>query len=77
MDLSKIRNMGDKELEAYLRGLNDRRKSICYKCGKINAQYTINVQNREKFQQKKLCCLCEDCYVDMLAELDIVDIIWD
>ena len=77
MDLVKIRNMGDKELEIYLKRLSNKRKRICYKCGKSDANYTINVQNKDKFQQKKLCSLCKECYNKMLSDFDIDDIIWD
>ena len=77
MDLNKIRNMNDKELELYLKTLSDRKNTNCIKCGKINATYTINVQNKKKAQQKKLCSLCDSCYSDLLDNLGINDIIWD
>lgn len=77
MDLNRIRNMNDIELENYLKGLTRRNTSCCVKCGKINSNYTINVQNKHIFQQKKLCSLCEECYVDMLDNLGVCDIIWE
>lgn len=77
MDLNKIRNMSDKELESYLRGLTSKKTCNCIKCDKPNSNYTINVQNKKKGQQKKLCNLCETCYGGLLDYLDTVDIIWD
>lgn len=77
MDLNKIRNMNDMELENYLKSLSSKRTSDCVKCGKINANYTMNIQNKNKFQQKKLCNLCEACYGDLLDYLGTCDIIWD
>lgn len=77
MDLSKIRNMSDEELELYIKSLADRNKRTCIKCGKPNVKYTINVQNKKMQQQKKLCSLCDSCYSDLLHNLEINDIIWD
>lgn len=77
MEIRKIREMNDAELEKYLRGLTRRGKMNCVKCGKTNSNYTINVQNRRIFQQKKLCSLCDSCYVELLEHLETCDIIWD
>ena len=77
MELNKIRNMNDKELENYLKTLSNRKKSICYKCGKLNANYTINVQNKKKLQQKKLCSFCDSCYGNLINDIGINDILWD
>lgn len=77
MNLDKIRSMGDKELEAYLKSLSGRSNKNCIKCGKGNSNYTINVQNKNKFQQKKLCNLCDGCYNDLLNYLGTYDIIWE
>ena len=77
MDLDRIRKMDDAELQAYLKSLADRKSSNCVKCGKVNADYTINIRNNNKFQQKKLCSLCEECYEQLLDTLKITDIIWE
>ena len=77
MDLIKIRNMNDIELENYLKSLSSKKSSDCLKCGKTNANYTMNIQNKKKMQQKKLCNLCEACYSDLLDYLGTCDIIWD
>ena len=76
MDLEKIRKMNDEELESYLRALSSK-KNTCIKCGKAMPNYTINIQNKKKIQQKKLCSVCNDCYVDLLDYLGVYDIIWD
>lgn len=77
MDLKRIRNMSDDELERYLKSLADKKSNNCLKCEKPNSNYTMNIQNKKKQQQKKLCNLCEKCYSDLLSYLDTVDIIWD
>ena len=77
MDLEKIRKMNDEELESYLKNLTKRNNTNCVKCGKVSANYTINIQNKKKIQQKKLCSLCNDCYTDLLDYLGVCDILWD
>lgn len=77
MDLNKIRNMSDSELENYLKSLTKRNNTNCAKCEKINANYTIDIQNKKKKQQKKLCNLCGDCYTNLLDYLGVCDILWD
>lgn len=77
MDLKKIRDMDDDELSVYLKSLMIRKTTNCYKCGKENSPYTINIQNKREQQQKKLCSLCENCYKELLNYLSIEDILWD
>ena len=48
VDLNKIRNMNDEELENYLRSLSSK-KSACVKCGKTNPNYTMNIQNKKRY----------------------------
>lgn len=76
MDLNRIRNMSDEELTLYLKSLKSKNTN-CVKCGKSNGNYTINVQNKNKMQQKKLCNLCNDCYIELLEHLGCNDILWD
>ena len=75
MNLDRIRNMTDKELEKYLHSLSTR-NNICLKCGK-KRNYVINIQNKKKIQQKKLCSLCDSCYAELLDYLGVNDILWD
>lgn len=77
MDLEKIRKMNDEELSLYLKSLSSRNTNSCLKCGKAHPVYTINLQNKKKAQQKKLCSLCENCYDELLSYLGCADIIWD
>lgn len=77
MDLNKIRNMSDIELENYLRNLTKRNNTNCVKCDKGSSNYTINIQNKRALQQKKLCNLCDECYTELLDYLGTTDILWD
>ena len=77
MELQEIRNMNDEQLERFLKSLSMKKSTNCYKCGKNNSNFTINIQNKKAMQQKKLCCLCETCYNDLLDYLAINDIKWE
>lgn len=77
MDLNKIRNMNDIELENYLKSLTKRNHTNCVKCDKSGSNYTINIQNKRALQQKKLCNLCDECYTELLDYLGTTDILWD
>lgn len=77
MDLIKIRSMTDEQLKAYLEAISSRKDNSCIKCGKQNANYTINIKSKKHQQQKKLCSLCNVCYEKMLKDLELEDIIWD
>jgi hypothetical protein len=75
--LNKLREMTDEELTNYLKLISGRAGTNCVKCGRPNSNYTINIQNKKKSQQKKLCSLCESCYTDLLDYLGTCEIIWD
>lgn len=75
--LNKLRGMSDEELKHYLKCLSGRAGYNCIKCGKANSNYTMNIQNKKKSQQKKLCTLCESCYNDLLDYLGTYDIMWE
>ena len=77
MNLAKIRAMNDEELRKYLLLLSSRKDNSCYKCGRENAKYTVNINNKKQKQQKKLCSLCDECYEKLIQALDIDDIIWE
>lgn len=47
MDLKRIRNMSDDELERYLKSLADKKSNNCLKCEKPNSNYTMNIQNKK------------------------------
>ena len=76
MDLNRIRNLNDEELTNYLKLLSNRNNSNCIVCSKTGT-YTVNIQNKKKAQQKKLCSLCSNCYKELLNYLKTEDILWD
>lgn len=77
MDINKIRQMSDLELEKYIKSLTVKNNMNCIKCNKPHSNFIVNIQNKKRMQQKKLCSLCESCYADLLDYLAIGDIRWD
>ena len=75
MDLKKVRSMNDEELTNFLKSLSSKNTNCC-KCGKMCTKYTLNIQNRKKIKQTKLCNLCDECYTNLLDYLEISDVIW-
>ena len=72
---NEIRNMSDKELNAFLIEIQRSDKRICQKCGNfILNKRTISV--RKDYLTRTLCILCENCYADMLEFLAINDVDW-
>lgn len=69
----KIRKMTDIELKDYLRAY---KSQICIKCG-AEGTYTLNIRSSREGRQKKLCCLCDDCYDELINYLKVIDIEWD
>lgn len=82
MDLNKIREMSDIELRTFISTVTQRNNIFCAKCGGIISskdKKIINVSIYDKHngqKSKKLCILCNDCYVDMLDYLGVSDIQW-
>ena len=80
MDLDKIRNMSDKDLKEFLSNIKS--KNHCDKCGNIidkKDRKVINVTVYDRYsgqKSKKLCCLCDNCYSDMLDHLSVCDVDW-
>lgn len=83
MDLNQIRNMNDDELRRFMTNLSQRNNIICSKCGNIiisKDRKTINIGTYDKHmgqKVKKLCSLCNDCYIDLLDYLSISDVNWE
>lgn len=83
MNLEEIRKMNDNELKSFLNGISSRNNIFCSKCGNIvntreRKNINIGIYDRHVGQKvRKLCSLCNDCYVDMLDYLAINDIDWD
>lgn len=83
MNLDSIRNMSDNELRLFMNQLSQRNNIFCSRCGNI-----INPRDRKNInigvydshigqKNKKLCSLCNDCYIDLLDYLGISDIDWN
>lgn len=83
MNLDEIRNMSDEQLRTFMNNLSQRNNIFCSKCGNIvNSQerrnINIGIYDRQIGQKvKKLCSLCNNCYVDLLDYLGISDIEWE
>lgn len=82
MNLEKIRSMSDSELRSFMNELSQRNNIFCSKCGNIvnsKNRKTINIGINERGYQKvrKLCSLCNECYIDLLDFLGVSDIDWE
>lgn len=75
MDLNKIRSMNDEELLTYLKNLAHKDVSKCTGCGNTGTK-VIKIENKETFQTKKLCGICDKCYIELLNYLKCSDINW-
>lgn len=80
MKISELRKMSDKELEQYIKRISN--GNICNKCGEFvspdeKKNIYINIYGERGTMQRKLCSLCNDCYVDMLDYLGVSDINWE
>ena len=82
MDLDKIRNMSDEELRCFMNNLSQRNNIFCSKCGnvinpRIRKNINIGIYDKHMGQKvKKLCSLCNECYVDLLDYLGVPDLEW-
>ena len=75
INFNNIRNMSDKELYSFINQVSNNNGRVCCKCGKIvykNDRVTIS--KTVDIAVKKICCLCKDCYSDLLDYLGIADI---
>lgn len=83
MELNKIRNMSDNELRSFINDISQRSNIFCTKCGNVvnpRDRKNINIGIYDKSigqKTRKLCSLCNDCYVDLLDYLCVSDIEWD
>ena len=82
MDLDEIRNLSDEQLRSFINNLSQRNNIFCTKCGNVvnpreRKNINIGIYDSHAGQKvKKLCSLCNDCYVDLLDYLAISDIEW-
>lgn len=76
MDLKKIREMDDIKLAKFLKEIQSRNTGVCCMCGKL-AYKVVKIENKDKFQTKKLCGVCDTCYPKLLNFLGVSDIDWN
>ena len=81
--IDKIKGMSDIELVRFINDMSSKKQVLCIKCGKpigLDKRKTINVgiYNKKYGQKvKKLCTLCNECYIDLLDYLGVSDIEWE
>ncbi len=74
MNLDKIRKMNDADLMRYLNSVSQRNAQVCCKCGKVTIKENrIGIYTYKGCENKKLCTLCYECYVNLLDYLEISD----
>ena len=74
MNVQYIRDMSDKELYSFVNRISNQNGRICCKCGKIvfkNDRVTLS--RNVDVTTKKICCLCSDCYTELLDWLGVND----
>ena len=81
--IDKIKGMSDKEIVSFINRMSQNKLMLCIKCGNptsFNNKKTINVgvYNSKVGQKvKKLCTLCNECYIDLLDYLGVSDVEWE
>ncbi len=74
MKIENIRNMSDKELYSFINSVSNNNGRVCCKCGRIvYKEQRITLSRNVDVATKKICCLCKDCYSDLLDYLGIND----
>ena len=74
MKLQNIREMNDRELYTFINNISNNNGRICCKCGKIvYRENRITISRNDKKKKKKICCLCKECYADLLDWLGVND----
>ena len=81
MNLEKIRNMPDEQLARFINDVSQRNSIICSKCGGIIISkerkcLMVSINDKGIQKSKKLCNLCNECYIDLLDYLSISDVEW-
>lgn len=75
MKISNVKNMTDKEVYNLLNNLSNRNVKVCCKCGEIlYKQDRITIYRDVSRVPKKVCCLCKECYSDLLQWLGVNDV---
>lgn len=74
MKLDNIRKMNDRELYTFINNISNQNGRICCKCGKIvYKEQRVTLSRTIDIAAKKICCLCKDCYSDLLDYLGVND----
>ena len=74
MKIDNIRNMSDKELYTFINNISNQNGRVCCKCGKIVFRdQRITLSRTVDVAPKKICCLCKECYSDLLDYLGVND----
>lgn len=76
INIKNIKNMNDKELYTFINSISNANGRICCKCGKIvfkNDRVTLS--RNVDVATKKICCLCKECYSELLDWLGVNDCI--
>ena len=77
--IDKIKDMSDKELISFINRMSQNKLMICIKCGEATGYsnrktISVGVYDKKIGQRiKKLCTLCEDCYIELLDYLGCMD----
>ena len=75
MKLDNIREMSDRELYTFINNISNQNGRICCKCGKIvYREQRVTLSRNIDVASKKICCLCKDCYSELLDWLGINDV---
>lgn len=74
MKLNNIREMSDKELYTFINKISNQNGRICCRCGTIvYKENRVTLSRTIGVAPKKICCLCKDCYTQLLDWLGIND----
>lgn len=75
MKISDIKNMSDKDLYSFINNVSNNNGRVCCKCGKVvYKNERVTLMKNVDVASKKICCLCKDCYSDLLDYLGINDV---
>lgn len=74
MNFEDIKNMNKKEFEQFIFSVQSSNKKFCARCGNFTLdRITLSISKNGK-SPKKLCNMCNECYIDMLDFLGMSDI---
>lgn len=83
MNFDEIRNMNDMQLKKYLNNLTNRHVYYCAKCDSVvsnreRRNISVGICNKCVGQvSRKLCTLCDNCYVELLDFLGVNEPNWE